>query len=286
LNKTFSLGGYEFTVSTLLKAAFLTAVFLGVFWPLYPSLLERFFARDSYYSHGVLVPFVSLYLVFRKRKVLETLVPQPSLGGIFVVAAGIFLQLIGQLLKVNFISYVSLLVSLYGIVIALGGKHFLKEFLFPIGFLVFMLPLPSVLIIGISFKLKMVAAQCATALVKLFGIAATQAGSTIYYPGGFLVVGDPCSGLRSLIAFLALGALVTQFVRVPGWKKVLLFFFAVPIALFTNFLRLTFLVVVGYFYGEGAATGFIHDASGIVVFILGFFCFIGLIKLFRYTIEI
>ena len=243
---------------------------LAVFIPIYAPLLSRFGARESYYSHGYLVPFVSLYLVYRKRKDLRKLKVKPCFFGIVILVAGIIIYLVSLSLRINFTAYLALPVVIFGIVLYLGGRGFAGALLFPIAFLVFMLPLPEVLIIGISFKLKILAAQGATFLVNKMGIDAQRAGSTIYYPGGFLLVGDPCSGLRSLITFLALGALFTQFCLAHVFKKTLLFISSVPIAIMSNLLRLTFLLLAGYIYGEKATKGFIHDFSGIMVFVLGF----------------
>ena len=257
---------------------FIGLLVLAVFIPIYGLLLSRFGARESYYSHGYLVPFVSLYLVYRKRKALIALKTKPSFSGLVILIAGVVLYLVSLSLRINFTSYLAIPVVIFGIVLYLGGGKFAKELLFPIAFLIFMLPLPEVLIIGISFKLKMLAAQGATFLVNKMAIDAQRAGSTIYYPGGLLLVGDPCSGLRSLITFLALGALFTQFCRANVIKRSLLFISSVPIALLSNLSRLTFLLLVGYLYGEKATKGFLHDFSGIMVFILGF---IGLLLVSR-----
>ncbi|MBN2121199.1 MAG: exosortase/archaeosortase family protein, partial [Candidatus Omnitrophica bacterium] len=130
-------------------------------------------------------------------------------------------------------------------------------------------------------KLKIMATQAAVFLVNLIGIEAVRAGSAINYPGGQLMVGDPCSGLRSLITFLALGALFTQFTNASALRRGTLFISTIPIALFSNFIRLAFLVLVGFIYGEKAATGFLHDSSGLLVFVLGFFGLVMVSKVLR-----
>ena len=261
-------------------------LFLILFSPTYSPLFERFTARDSYYSHGFLIPFVSLYLVWRKRQLLKTipLKPQP-LGG-FILAGGVLLHLVSTFLKINFISYMAIPIVLLGTSLYLGGKRLTKELLFPIAFLVFMLPLPKVLIIGIAFKMKLLATDASTFIVNRLGIEAKGVGSTIYYPGGHLLVGDPCSGLRSLITFLALGALFTQFVQASIWRKNLLFISVIPIALLSNLVRITIMVLVGYVYGQKAVSGFLHDFSGIMVFVLGFIGLVMASKILRCPLEI
>ena len=137
-----------------------------------------------------------------------------------------------------------------------------------------MLPLPSVVIIAISFKMKILAAQISSWAVNMMGIPAMRDGSTIYLPRAFLLVGDPCNGLRSLISLLALGAVFTQFIRGSMLKKSTFFLSAVPVALISNVLRIILLLLVTHVYGEKIALGFFHDFTGMLVFV---FAFIGLI---------
>lgn len=241
-----------------------------LFLPIYSHLLGRFGTRESYYSHGYLVPFIIAYLVFRKRNRLKEIEPQNIFSGLVILILGLILYLVSLFLKSNFTTYLSLPIVILGILLYLKGKEFAKELSFSLAFLLFMLPLPEVMIVGISFKLKILAAQLATNLGNLIGIKAILSGSTIFYPGGTLLVGDPCSGLRSLITFLALGALFTQFTKASLIKKASLFLSAVPIAIISNLLRLTFLLLVGFVYGQEATTGLVHDVSGYLVFVLGF----------------
>jgi exosortase len=248
--------------------------------PTFVSLTGRFLAADSYYSHGFLVPLVSAYLIWRKRKRLKELLPaRPCKSGLALLVGGLILHLISTLLKINFGSYFSLLIVLAGLALYLFGKRITRELIFPLTFLIFMIPLPSVIIIAVSFKMKVLAAQTASWTVNLIGIPTTRDGSTIYLPESFLLVGDPCSGLRSLISLLALGTVFTQFISGGLIRKITLFLSSIPIALISNVLRIISLLLVTHIYGERAALGFFHDLSGILVFI---FAFIGLIIIMRF----
>jgi len=259
-----------FKTKPLIKIAVLTALFILLFYPVYKHLIARFEARDSYYSHGYLIPFVCLYLVWRKRDILRSITPKPVSSGLFIIIGGVLLHLGGMVLKINFVSYAAIPTVLLGVSLYLGGVRFTKELFFPIIFIIFMLPLPRVMVIGITFKLKIMVAQAATFIADKIGIEARASGSTIYYPGGFLLVGDPCSGLRSLITFIALGALFTQFTIGSRLSKTVLFLSSIPIAFLSNLLRVTFLLLVSYVYGSETALGFLHDSSGVMVFVIGF----------------
>ncbi|MFH1678449.1 MAG: exosortase/archaeosortase family protein [Candidatus Omnitrophota bacterium] len=265
--------------TNVLKIIILVFLLAGIFVPTFVSLSGRFTAADSYYSHGFLIPFVCAYLVWRKRSKLKSLPIEPCQTGLIVLAGGLLLLIISSLLKINFGSYFSLIIVIEGLVLYLWGRKINRELIFPIVFLIFMIPLPSVVIIAISFKMKILAAQAASFFANRIGILAVRDGSIIYLPNGKqLMVGDPCSGLRSLISLLALGAIFTQFVRGSRLQKNALFISAIPIALVSNILRLMALVWVTYVYGEKAALGFFHDFTGMLVFV---FAFLGLMFMTR-----
>ncbi len=270
----------------IVKLSLVAVFFLLMFYPTYGHLQGRFNAPDSYYSHGILIPFLCAWLVWRKRKKLSAIKVKPALSGFFVMLCGILLHLGGVALKINFASYLAMVVVLSGLVLYLLGKEFFIQLLFPISFLFFMMPLPAVVIIGISFRMKMIAASLATISVNAMGVPAVKDGSTIYLNNGYLVIGDPCSGLRSLISFFALGVLFTQITDAHRIKRIALVIATVPIALLSNVLRIIVLVLVTHIYGEEATMGFVHDFTGVMVFVLGFLGFIAVSRMLKCTLTL
>lgn len=266
----------KFKIKELAFHSLWLVLFIFLSLPVLPHLYERFTAHESYYSHGFLVPFISMFLIWQKRANLAAINKQPSLVGIFLTVICSSTYIVSLALKINFLSYFSLWGLLVGIIISLQGLVFARKIAFPLFFLIFMLPLPRVAILAIAFKMKMFAAASAAFIAQKAGLEIIRNGSTIYYPGGQLIVGDPCSGLRSLISFLALGILYVYLVPAGKIKKAIIFLSVVPVALFSNILRILFLLLVSYIYGEEAIVGFVHDASGIAVFIVGFFIFLAI----------
>ena len=264
----------------LYKTILIVSLLIAIYVPTFISLGHKYLAADSYYSHGFLVPVVSAYLIWSKRKKIQALLPgaQSAKSGLILLAAGLLLHLISTALSIDFGSYISLPIVLAGLGFYLFGKTIFPLLLFPLVFLIFMLPLPNVIIIAISFKMKMLAAQIASGAVSMMGIPIILDGSTIYLPAGSLVVGDPCSGLKSLISLLALGVVFTQFTNASALKKNILCLSAIPIAVMSNVLRIILLILAAYVYGEKAALGFFHDFTGMLVFI---FAFIGLVTVVR-----
>ncbi|MDD5669896.1 MAG: exosortase/archaeosortase family protein, partial [Candidatus Omnitrophica bacterium] len=176
--------------------------------------------------------------------------------------------------QVYFTSGFSLLLVIPGLVLLFFGKEYLRKLLFPIVFLVFMIPLPLVAIANISFRLKIFAAQISTFVVNSLGVTAVRDGSVIRTMHAYLVVEDPCSGIRSLISLIALGGLMAYFSNLSKVKKSILFAASMPIAIISNVIRISALTLVSEIYGAKYAGGWFHDTMGILVFV---FAFVGMI---------
>lgn len=253
-----------------LQLIILSALILLAYLPTFFWMIDRWSAKDTYYSHGFLIPLVSGFIVWLKRDRLRRIDIKPSnLGWVFFMS-GMFIHAASALLRVYFSSGFSLLLVLAGLVLLFLGKEFLRQLIFPIAFLMFMIPLPLVAIADLSFKLKIFAAQVSTIIINKLGIPAISEGSVIKTMHSYLVVEDPCSGIRSLIALVALGALMAYFSNMPRIRKTALFLSSVPIAVSSNVIRIVSLSLASEIYGAKLATGWFHDMMGILVFVFAF----------------
>lgn len=255
-------------ISRMVTRLLFAAAFLLLFWPTFRWMIERFDASDSFYSHGWLVPLASGWLVWQRRARLSACESSASMWGLALLAPCILLQVLAARLSVHFVSGLAMVGVVAGLCWTLAGAWVLRVLAFPILFLLFMVPLPGILLIGISFKLKLLAAAVATKAVTWFGIAATQAGSIVCLPGVTVIIDDTCSGLRSLISLLALSTLWTSFLgdQARGWQRLTLLAAALPLAIGANAVRLVLLMLLAVFCGPAMAEGFVHYWSGIVVF--------------------
>ncbi len=255
------------------KIFLISILVILIYLPTFAWMKERFLAVESYYTHGWLVPFICLWLVYKKKEKLKKATIKPAISGLFILIFGLLVHILGLASQIKFVSGFSLIFVLLGLSLYLAGKDYTKEILFPILFLVFMIPLPRVLIIQISFRMKLLAAEAGASLINWFNIPVYRTGSIVYLPNTSLTIGSPCSGLRSLISLTALGALFAYLSDLSRVKKVILFISAIPLALAANVLRIGMLLWVAYVYGHNVATGRFHDISGILVFI---FAIVGL----------
>ena len=216
---------------------------------------------DPYYSHGWLIPPVSAVLAWRRRAVWRE--RQPANAGLLLLASGVALYILGWLLSAQFVVAFSLLPVLGGLAWTFLGTHAVRALAFPIAFLAFAVPLPWVE--AWTVPLESLTAGWAAGLVQLAGVPVTVVGGQVHLPACDLVVGAACSGMRSLIALLALGTLLAYLLQ--GWwgHRLAVGLAALPLALAGNVLRVATILAVAHVAGAGAAT-LAHDLIGPVFF--------------------
>jgi len=261
------------------KEILVAGLLIAAFTPTILWMVDRWFAENSYYSHGILVPMVSLLLIIGKKDVLDKLYPETSPWGLRVFLLGMVLYWTSALLHVYFTSGFAMLIVIAGLVLHFYGEKVFKEIRFPLLFLVFMVPLPLIVVAYICFKLKIVAAQLATGILNIIGLHAIQQSSIIKMDHSYVLVEDSCGGLRSLISLTALGCIFAYRLKLRLFKKIVLFLSAVPIAAITNAFRIVFLSAVGEIWGTGYTRGFLHSLSGYLVFAFAFLMLFAVKKL-------
>ena len=252
---------------------------LVAYAPTLAWMYHRWTAHESYYSHGPLIPLVSLFIMWQRRDILRRIAIKEEKRGIMLVAAGLILHIICAGLRVYFVSGFLFVLVLYGLILLFFGKDWTRNLIFPILFLLAMVPLPLVVIGNLTVKLKLFAAQCATILLNRMGFPSIRDGSIIRMPNSFIMVEAPCSGLRSLISLLTLGILFAHSMKVSNIKRGILFLSSAPIALLSNISRIVMLAAVNDLYGEKVAMGFFHDFSGFLVFAFAFAGLFGVSRL-------
>jgi len=243
------------------------------------DLYDRIVGGESYYTHGPLVPLVSIVITLLLiRHVKIPVKPMPKFGGL-VLGGSLLLHLAASLARVNFISGFALMGVLAGLVLVFWGGVALRRMWFPLAFLFFMVPLPEFTIADLNFHLKMAAAAVGVELANFFGVYCARSGNQVYLEGDkMLVVANVCNGLRTLISLLAFGALYAFICKLRGAWRVGLFVMSIGVALVANSLRILALLVVAHLWDEQAATGWFHDTSGMLIFVLAFLLMFGIEK--------
>jgi exosortase A len=257
--------------TTLLKSAIIVACLVLLYFRVLQGLVSDWIHMPDF-SHGFLIPIVSFYFVYERRKELSALSPSTAWGGFGLIVLGILFFLLGNLATEFFTMRFSMLVVLGGIVLFLLGKEFFKTLLFPIVFLIFMIPIPSVLMDRITFPMQLFASKVAAKSLYLIGIPALREGNIILLANTSLEVAEACSGIRSLISLLALSVVFAYFSQKTTLKRVLLVLSTFPIAIIANAARVTGTGILAHHYGDKVAQGFFHGFSGWILFVVAFIC--------------
>jgi len=248
-------------------------ILLGLMTALYHEIFAGLFYdwdNDPNYSHGFIVPFMSAYFVYERWGQLRTLPIQPNMFGIPILILGVTMLIIGSVGAELFAQRVSFIGVVMGLILLILGKRILLTLSLPIVFLLFMIPLPAIVVNTIAFPLQLFAAQTATFCLFNLGIPVLREGNLISLAGTTLEVAEACSGLRSLVALLALGTVYAYFSQRQMWKRWALVLLSIPIAIIANAFRVTGTGVLANYWGAEAAEGFYHTFEGWIVFVVAF----------------
>lgn len=257
-------------VNVLIKFGVCLVLALLAYIPTINWMIGRWNEKESYYSHGFLVPLIAIFIIWQRRDALSKIKITGNMLGLWIVAACLLIHIVCAALRIYFVSGFTMVALIYAMVLFLFGREMIRELTFPILFLFAMVPLPLALIGTLTVKLKLLATQLSVFLLNSIGFRCIQDGSFIRMPSSFLEVAAPCSGLRSIISLLTLGLLFAYFSKTSFLKKSILFLSSIPIAIATNVMRITLVAIVNDLYGAKVALGFFHDLTGYLVFIVAF----------------
>jgi exosortase len=238
--------------------------------------------NDPNFSHGFLVPVFSAYLIWERRDTLELFPDRnTSLTAVFFVIAAMAMIVVGKAGGEYFTMRSSLVVLILGLSRIVLGREGFRKCLFPLAFLLFMVPIPYILYDAIAFPLKMIASWFGENSLNLIGVPVYRDGNIIHLPNIQLEVADACSGIRSLMSLMALASVVAYFMGMGAGKGAVLVASAVPISVVTNSMRILITGILSYRFGQKAAEGFFHEFSGWVIFLAGAALIAGLGLLLR-----
>lgn len=243
-------------------------------------MVSRWGDKQSFgadYSHGYLIPFVSLAVVWYKREDFFAVPKQVCQWGLFIIITALAMHWLGAKMQQTRISLVSLIMLIWGIPLYFFGWQVAKLLIFPCAYLIFCIPLNF--LDALSGPLQRVATVVSFDMLKGMGIECERIGTQLLSPYFQLNVEAPCSGLRSLLAMTALTAVYAYFTQTTFVRKWLLFLFSIPIAVAGNIGRILSIALVSITSGQQFGTGLHHDWSGYVLFTVSISLMVGFGKL-------
>ncbi len=252
------------------QVAFLVALTTLVYLPILQAMVHHWKVVPDY-SHGFLIVPLALYFAYEQKYKLEKAPIEGSWWGVPLLATGLLLLALGQLGSLLTPLRSGYVVTLMGLVLLMFGPAIFRLLLFPLCFLLLMVPLPQSLVNVVAFPLQLIAAQWAVWALQTMGIPVLLEGNIIHLAGGQLFVAEACSGLRSLMALLTLGIVFARFFRRKQIsQQIILVASTIPIAIFVNAVRVGLTGILAQYFGMEVAGGAIHEFQGMITFSLAF----------------
>ncbi|HEY7326116.1 MAG TPA: exosortase/archaeosortase family protein [Gemmataceae bacterium] len=252
---------------------FLLAIALLLFLAFFGGNLLKLSDRwinDPSYAHGILVPFISLWLAVRAYRRECAPISGNIRLGCLAILTGAMLHLILTVISNAILDFVAAGLVLWGMAVAIGGAGWARAYLFPIGFLFFMFPLPATWTNFAGLWLQDRVAQVSAAVIDPL-VVCYRRGNSLYLTGVSepLVVAAECSGLRQIVSFVALAVLIGGLSRRSMAFRILLALVAIPLAILANVVRILLMAAGSIWFGTHWMGSWMHDAPALLTLPLG-----------------
>lgn len=234
--------------------------------------------NEEHNAHGPLVLLVIAWLAWRERGVLAELPERgATVAGSIALAIGLLFYVLGRALEFVYFEAFSQVPVLAGVLLFIYGWRGVRLMWFPLLYLLFLVPLPGVVVDAATGSLKQMVSVIAENLLYQAGYPIARTGVILTIGQYQLLVADACSGLNSMYSLTAMGLLFLYITWDGNWLRAILMLLAIwPIAFAANIVRVITLVLITYYLGDEAAQGFLHGFSGIMLFLVSLFLLFGL----------
>ncbi len=237
-------------------------VIVGCYAHILRGMFEQW-SQDEDMGHGMVVPLVILWIIWKERHRWTALPIQPSWWGSALLAVAACLHLISGLGAGLFAGSVAFIFSVAGAVLCLGGFNFLSAWAFPFLLAVFMLPKLAIVYNQVTLPLQLLASRLAESMLLVAGASVTRSGNIIDVGGHSIAVAEACSGIRYLLSLGFVAVVFAYFSDAKPWMRAALLTAAVPVAILANALRIAATACV-----PALDAGALHAFSGWLVFVL------------------
>ena len=267
--------------SPLISVSLVAALFAGfiiAYFPVWKELVLTWYSNDQY-SHGFLIIPLCIYMVWRKKEKLVEIRIIPSRWGLVLTIFSLLLYLFARLAEITTIASFSMVLVLAGVVIYFYSFPLLKELLFPLFLLLFMIPIPTQIYSKFTIPLQLFVSKVSVWIGAVMGLPIYREGNVIHLPHQTLQVVQACSGLRSMVSLLALSAFFGYFTLKSNILRTVLFICGIPAAVLVNIIRVLLLVLAFHYFNYDLTKGTIHTIFGMSIFVLALFFLLGVKKL-------
>ncbi|OUR71055.1 VPLPA-CTERM-specific exosortase XrtD [Methylophaga sp. 41_12_T18] len=245
---------------------FVAAIALAIltYWNGLAEAVFRWGSQEEY-SHGYLIPLVSLYILWEKQALIKASIGPPLKSGLLVILISILLYIVGEISALFILIQYSFVFLLLGLSLVTFGKA-TKFTVAPILLLLFAIPLPYVIEVLLTAKLQLISSSLGVSFIRLFNIPVFLEGNVIDLGVYQLQVVEACSGLRYLFPLMSLGFIAAYFYQASFWKRAVVFLATIPVTILMNSFRIGAIGVMVDNWGISMAEGFLHDFEGWIIF--------------------
>jgi exosortase len=273
LAQAVSLSGSGNTLQPWWKRAqvWRVAVLIALSLWLYGHILARLVTQwwsDPNFSHGFFVPVFAAFMAWQERSRLRSVSSEPSNWGLPIILLALSTLVVGVFGAELFLSRFSLVLLVVGIIVLLKGWGVLRVLLFPLLFLLLMVPLPAIIFSQITFPLQILASKLSAWVLPALGVPVLREGNVINLPAMPLEVAEACSGIRSLLSLTTLAIMYGYLMEKRIGIRVLLALASIPIAVAANGLRIVGTGLLVQYWDPDKAEGFFHAFSGWLIFVV------------------
>jgi len=255
------------TLTSIVSIVVFVASFILAFSPVWKRLILTWY-NSGEYSHGFFIVPLCCYIIWRKKDDLAGIPARPSAWGLAIIVFALFIYLFAHFARIMTLTSLSMIMVIAGVPIYFYGFVMFRHLLFPIFLLLFMIPIPLQIYASLTVPLQLFVSKVTVGILSLWNIPIFREGNVIKIPGHTLQIVDACSGLRSMITLLLLGAVLGYLTIKSLFLRMVLFISAVPIAIFVNVVRVLFLIIAYYYFNYDLTIGTIHVLFGLIIFIL------------------
>jgi len=248
-----------------IKCTLYGLLFLGIYYSAFTTLITRDWEREAYSYCWLILPVV-FFLIWLKRDELASTPSEPSWMGLLPFSVGIVFFWLGELGGEYFTMYVSSWLIMIGICLLHLGWKKVKTIGFALFFILTLFPVPQFINTRIMLQLRLISSKLGVAMIQVCGLPVHREGNIIDLGFAQLQVVDACSGLHSLISLVVLCLLLVYFFKDHLWKRAVLLFLSIPLAIVTNSMRIAMTAILYRYFGADVAEGFFHGFSGLLIF--------------------
>jgi exosortase len=267
-------------IQAWLPYAVIAALVVAIYFRVAAKLVFDWYDLPDY-SHGFLVPFFAIFVMWDNRKVLRDIPLRPSWAGVPLIVFGLIVVVLGVYGADLFLSRISFLILVSGLIWTFLGRPMLLALSFPLFILLLAIPFPAIVFNQITFPLQLLASRLASVILPLLGVPVLLEGNVIELPVMKLEVAEACSGIRSLMSLFTLAVFYGYFLERTTRRRVILALASIPIAIAANTARIVGTGLCVQYWDPEKALGFFHEFSGWVMFVISLACLYVLHRLMR-----